>query len=157
MLSLPTDGRHPKLDLIPELHRKRTLEALVSKVEVQARQNPALVIIEDAQWVDPTSLEAFGRLIDQVHNMRILLIVTFRLDFDPPWVGRPDVTLLTINRLGKREIGTMIDAVIGNKPLPANIREDIIERTDGVPLFVEEMTKAVLEAGSEGAALRTAA
>jgi class 3 adenylate cyclase len=157
MLSLPNDGRHPKLDLTPALHRQRTLEALVSKVEVQARQNPVLMIIEDAQWVDSTSLEAFGRVIDRVHNMRILLIVTFRLDFDPPWVGRPYVIILAINRLKKREIGSMIDAVIGNKPLPANIREDIIERTDGVPLFVEEMTKAVLEAGSQGAAERTAA
>ena len=105
MLSLPNDGRHPKLDLTPELHRQRTLEALVSKVEVQARQNPVLMIIEDAQWVDPTSLEVFGRVIDRVHNMRILLIVTFRPEFNPPWVGRPYVTLLAINRLKKREIG----------------------------------------------------
>jgi class 3 adenylate cyclase/tetratricopeptide (TPR) repeat protein len=157
MLSLPNDGRYPKLDLTPELHRQRTLEALGSKVEVQARQNPVLMIIEDAHWIDPTSLEAFGRVIDRLHSARILLIVTFRPDFDPPWVGRPNVTLFGINRLGKRESSTMIDAVIGNKPLPANIREDIIERTDGVPLFVEEMTKAVLEAGSHGAAQRTAA
>ena len=157
MLSLPNDGRHPKLDLAPELHRQRTRETLGCKVEVQTRQNPVLMIIEDAHWVDPTSLEAFGRVIDRVHNVRILLIVTFRPEFNPPWVGRPYVTLLAINRLGKREIGTMIDALIGDKPLPANTRDDIVERTDGVPLFVEEMTKAVLEAGSQGEAQRTAA
>ena len=87
----------------------------------------------------------------------MLLIVTFRPEFEPPWVGRAYVTFLTINRLGEREILAMIEGVIGNKPLPANIRQDIIERTDGIPLFVEEMTKAVLEAGSEGAAQQTAA
>ena len=87
----------------------------------------------------------------------MLLIVTFRPEFEPPWIGRPHVTALTINRLAERDIGAMIDRVVGNKLLPANIRQDIIERTDGIPLFVEEMTKAVLEAESEGAAQRTAA
>ena len=89
--------------------------------------------------------------------MRVLLIVTFRPEFDPPWIGRPYVTALTINRLGQRDIDAMIDRVVGNKLLPANIRQDIIERTDGIPLFVEEMTKAVLEAEGEGEARRTAA
>ena len=80
-----------------------------------------------------------------------LLVVTYRLEFEPPWIGRPHVTALTLNRLGEREIAAMIEGVTGNKPLPANIRQDIIERTDGIPLFVEEMTKAVLEAEGEGA------
>ena len=84
--------------------------------------------------------------------MACLLIVTYRPEFEPPWIGRPHVTALTLNRLGEREIAAMIDGVTGNKPLPANIRQDIIERTDGIPLFVEEMTKAVLEAESEGGA-----
>ena len=79
----------------------------------------------------------------------MLLIVTYRPEFEPPWIGRPHVTALTLNRLGEREIAAMIDRVIGNKPLPASIRQDIIERTDGIPLFVEEMTKAVLEAEDE--------
>jgi predicted ATPase len=87
----------------------------------------------------------------------VLLIVTFRPDFDPPWVGRAYVTFLAINRLGEREILAMIEGVIGNKALPANIRQDIIERTDGIPLFVEEMTKAVLEAESQGAVEHLAA
>ena len=89
--------------------------------------------------------------------MRALLIITYRPEFEPPWIGRPHVTALTINRLGEREIAAMIDRVIGNKALPAGVRQDIIERTDGIPLFVEEMTKAVLEAESEGEAQQTAA
>ena len=152
MLSLPNDGRYPALELTPEQRRQRTLEALVSQMEALTRQNPVLMIFEDAHWTDPTSLEVFGRVVDRVRSLRVLLIVTFRPEFEPPWVGRPYVTALTINRLGEREIDAMIDRVVGNKPLPANIRQDIIERTDGIPLFVEEMTKAVLEAESEGAA-----
>ena len=81
-----------------------------------------------------------------LRTLRVLLIVTYRPEFEPPWIGRPHVTALTLNRLGEREIAAMIDRVTGNKPLPASIRQDIIERTDGIPLFVEEMTKAVLEA-----------
>ena len=157
MLSLPNDGRYPTLELTPEQRRQKTLEALISQVEALARQSPVLMILEDAHWTDPTSLEAFGRVVDRVRSLRVLLIVTFRPDFDPPWVGRAYVAFLAINRLGERDIGAMIEGVIGNKPLPANIRQDIIERTDGIPLFVEEMTKAVLEAGSEGEAQRTAA
>ena len=84
-------------------------------------------------------------------------MLRYRPEFEPPWIGRPHVTALTLNRLGEREIAALIDRVTGNKPLPASIRQDIIERTDGIPLFVEEMTKAVLEAESEGDAQRTAA
>ena len=91
----------------------------------------------------------------QIQTLRTLLIVTFRPEFDPPWIGRPYVAALTINRLGQRDIGAMIDHLIGNKGLPASIRQDIIKRTDGIPLFVEEMTKAVLESGCEGEAPRT--
>jgi hypothetical protein len=123
----------------------------IAQTEALTRQNPVLMIFEDAHWTDPTSLEVFGRVVDRVRSLRVLLIVTFRPDFDPPWVGRAYVTFLAINRLGEREIIAMIEGVIGNKALPANIRQDIIERTDGIPLFVEEMTKAVLEAESQGA------
>ena len=90
-------------------------------------------------------------------TFRVLLIVTFRPEFDPPWIGRSYVTALTLNRLAQRDIEAMIDGVVGNNLIPASIRQDIIERTDGIPLFVEEMTKAVLEAGSEGAAQQTVA
>ena len=157
MLSLPNDGRYPALELTPEQRRQKTLEALVLQVVALSRQNTVLMIFEDAHWIDPTSLELFGRIVDRIPSLRVLLIVTFRPEFEPPWIGRPYVTALTINRLGERDIRAMIDGLVGNKLLPANIRQDIIERTDGIPLFVEEMTKAVLEAESEGEAQRTAA
>src|SRR5580704_16532203 len=152
LLSLPNDGRYPPIDLAPQQRRQRTLDALILQLETLARQNPVLLIFEDAHWTDPTSLEVFGQAVSRIATLRVLLIVTFRPEFDPPWIGRPHVTALTINRLAEREVGAMIDRVVGNKPVPASIRQDIIERTDGIPLFVEEMTKAVLEADSESAA-----
>jgi predicted ATPase len=115
------------------------------------------MVFDDAHWSDPTSLELFGRAIGRISSLRVLLIVTFRPEFSSPWVGRPHVTSLTINRLTRRDAEAMIDWVVGNKSLPANIRQDIIERTDGIPLFVEEMTKAVLETRGEEAAERTVA
>ena len=157
MLSLPDDGRYPKLELAPQQRRQRTLEALTTQIEALSRQSPVLMIFEDAHWIDPTSLEALGQSVDRIRTLGVLLIVTYRPEFEPPWIGRPHVTPLTVNRLGEREIAAMIDGVIGNKPLPANIRQDIVERTDGIPLFVEEMTKAVLEAESEGDARQTVA
>ena len=152
MLSLPNDGRYPALDLTPPQRRQRTLEALVSQMEALARENPVLMIFEDAHWTDPTSLEAFGLTVDRIRTLPVLLIVTFRPEFESPWIGRPHVAVLTINRLTQRDVDTMIDRVVGNKLIPASIRRDIVERTDGIPLFVEEMTKAVLEAEGEGAA-----
>ena len=157
MLSLPNDGRYPALDLTPQQRRQRTLEALVSQLEALARRNTVLMVFEDAHWSDPTSLELLGRVVHQIASLHVLLIVTFRPEFEPPWPGRPHVDALAINRLARREIDAMIDRVVGDKQLPANIRQDIIERTDGIPLFVEEMTKAVLEAEGEGEARRTAA
>jgi predicted ATPase len=155
MLSLPNDGRYPALDLDPQQRRQRTLEALVWQLETLTRSTPVLMIFEDAHWIDPTSLELFSRTVDRLRTLRVLLIVTFRPEFDPPWIGRPYVTALTINRLAEREVSAMIDRVVGNKLIPASIRQDIIERTDGIPLFIEEMTKAVLEADSQRAAERT--
>jgi len=158
MLSIPNDGRYPSLDtLTPEQRRQRTLEALTSQMVMLARQNPVLMILEDAHWTDPTSLEVFSRCVDQIATIRALLIVTFRPEFEPPWIGRPHVTALTLNRMAQREVDAIVDRVVGNKPLPANIRQDIIERSDGIPLFIEEMTKAVLEAENQGAAELTVA
>jgi predicted ATPase len=157
MLSLPNDGRYPALDLAPQQRRQRTMEALFAQTEALTRSSPVLMVFEDAHWTDPTSLELFGRAVERIATLRVLLIVTFRPEFEPPWIGRPHVTALTLNRLAQRDIDAMIDRVVGNKQLPANIRQDIIERTDGIPLFVEEMTKAVLEAEGEGDARRTAA
>ena len=118
---------------------------------------PVLIVFEDAHWADPTSLEVFGRPLTRIRGHRALLIVTFRPEFEPPWIGQPHVTALTLSRLAiPARSSVLIDQIVGNKPLPANIRQDIIERTDGIPLFVEEMTKAVLEAECEDEARRTA-
>src|SRR6516164_2334629 len=157
MLSLPNDGRYPRLALTSEQRRQRTLDALILQIKGLTRSSPVLMIFEDAHWADPTSLEALGRAVDRIATFRVLLIVTFRPEFDPRWIGRPHVTALAINRLAQREVGAIIDRLVGDKVLPEGIRQDIIERTDGIPLFVEEMTKAVLEAGSEGAAEHAAA
>jgi len=157
MLSLQNDGRYPALELTSQQRRQKTLEALISQLKALARRNPVLMIFEDAHWTDPTSLEAFGWVADVIATLPVLLIVTFRPEFDPPWIGRPYVSALTINRLTERDVVAMIDSVIGSAPLPPGIRQNIIERTDGIPLFVEEMTKAVLEAESETEARLTAA
>ena len=115
MLSLPNDGRYPALDLTAPQRRQRTLEALVWQVETLTRQSPVLMIFEDAHWSDPTSLEAFGRTVERIAGLRALLIVTFRPEFDAPWIGRPHVTALALNRLAQREIDAMIDRIAGNK------------------------------------------
>jgi class 3 adenylate cyclase/tetratricopeptide (TPR) repeat protein len=157
MLSLTNDGRYPTLELVPQQRRQRTFEALAAQLEALSRSNPILMIFEDVHWIDPTSLEALGRTVDRLRTLGILLILTYRPEFEPPWSGRPYVTVVSLNRLGQREIAALIDGVTGNKSLPDSIRQDIIERTDGIPLFVEEMTRAVLEAENEGEARRTAA
>jgi len=157
MLSLLNDGRHPALDSAPEQRRQRTLEALTSQLAELARQHPVLMIFEDAHWVDPTSLEVLSRIVDRIKTLQALLIVTSRPEFNAPWVGQSHVTSVTLNRLREREAAGIIARLVGNKALPADVLAEIIERTDGIPLFVEEMTKAVLEAESEGAARRTVA
>ena len=157
LLSLPNDGRYPAVELAPQQKRQKTLEALSAQLAALSYSNPVLMVFEDVHWIDPTSLETLGRTVERVTANRVLLVITYRPEFEPPWIGRPHVTALTLNRLGQREIANLIDHLTGNKPLPKTIRQDIIERTDGIPLFVEEMTKAVLEAKSEDDALQTAA
>jgi class 3 adenylate cyclase/predicted ATPase len=157
LLSLPNDGRYPAVELSPRQRRERMLGALNLQMEALSRSSPVLMIFEDVQWIDPTSLEALGRAVDRIRSLRVLLIVTYRPEFEPPWIGRPHVTALTIGRLAQRDVDAMIDQVVADKPLPVTIRREIIERTDGIPLFVEEMTKAVLETESEDEARRTAA
>jgi class 3 adenylate cyclase len=152
MLSLANDGRYLAPPPVPQQRREKTLRALISQLEAFERDCPVLMIFEDAHWIDPTSLEALGRAVDRIVTLRVLIIVTFRPEFEAPWIGRPYVTAITINRLAKREIVDMMGRVIGNKFFPESLRQDIIERTDGIPLFVEEMTKAVMEAQSEGEA-----
>jgi class 3 adenylate cyclase len=157
MLSLPNDGRYPVLELTPDQRRQRTLEALTAQLAGLASQHPVLMIFEDVHWVDPTSLEALNRAVDRIKTLPALLIATFRPDFNAPWMGQSRVTSLTLNRLGEGEAAAIIARLAGNKELPANVMAEIVDRTDGIPLFVEEMTKAVLEAEGEGQAQRTAA
>ncbi len=157
MISLPNDGRYPALDLNHGQRRQRTLDALAAQLPRLARQQPVLMIVEDAHWIDPTSLEVFGRTVDQIKTLTGLLVVTFRPEFIAPWAGRPHVMSLALNRLGEREAAAIVARLVGNNELPSDVVAEIVERTDGIPLFVEEMTKAVLEAESEGEARRTAA
>src|SRR6185369_9468022 len=114
MLSLSNNGRYPALELTPEQRRQKTLEALGTQLEALARSNPVLMILEDAHWTDPTSLEVFGRTVDRIATLPALLIVTFRPEFEAPWIGQPHVTSLALNRMGYRDAGSLIDHVIGN-------------------------------------------
>lgn len=155
MLSLPNEGRYPTLELAAPQRRQKTLQALTSQLEALARFEPVLMIFEDVHWIDPTSLEALSLAAEQLRTARGLLIITYRTEFEAPWVGRSYVTTINLNRLSGREIAALIDRVIGNKRLAANIRQDIVERTDGIPLFIEEMTKAVLEVQGDEMTERT--
>ena len=157
LLSLPNDGRYPPIEVEPQLRRQKTLGALCAQLEALTQISPVLLIFEDAHWTDPTSLELFARLVDLAVSHRLLMLVTFRPEFSPPWVGRSHVTALTLNRLSGRDVSSLIEEVVGNRSLAARIRQDIIERSDGIPLFVEEMTKAVLDAEGEGEAQRAVA
>jgi hypothetical protein len=152
MLSLANDGRYPTLELPPQQRRQKTLEALAAQLEALSQSKPVLMIFEDVHWIDPTSLEVLGQTVDRLKTLGVLLIITYRPEFDPPWIGRPHVTALSLSRLGDRETAAIIDGLTGNTPLPESIRRDIAERTDGIPLFIEEMTRAVLEAESENEA-----
>ena len=147
LLSLPTGDRYPPLNLTPQKQKERTLRALVAQVEGLAARTPVLMLFEDAHWSDPTSLELLDLIIDRVPVLRLLLIITFRPEFTPSWAGRPHVTSLGLNRLAPRQRAEMITGVTGGKALPKEITDQIVDRTDGVPLFVEELTKAVVESG----------
>ena len=147
MLSLPNDGRHPTLELAPQQRRQRTLEALRSQIEALAERSPVLMVFEDVHWADPTSLELFELIVERASSFPLLAIVTFRPEFVPPWVSRPQVTLISLNRLPRRLSAEMIAHVTGGKVLPQEIADQITNRTDGVPLFIEELTKAVVESG----------
>jgi class 3 adenylate cyclase/predicted ATPase len=146
LLSVPTSDHYPPLNLSARQKRQKTIEALVLQLEVQARQRPVLMIFEDAHWIDPSSRELLDAIIERVARLPILLVITFRPEFHPPWTGQAHVTTLNLSRLGRREGAALAGSVAGNIVLPEKIIEEIVERTDGIPLFVEELTKAVVEA-----------
>ena len=157
LLSLPNDGRYPALDLAPQQRRQRTLEALTAQLAEMASQKPVLMIFEDVHWIDPTSLEALNRTVSRVKTLPALLVLTFRPEFNAPWAGQSHMTTVPLNRLGEREAAAIVARLAGDKEVPADVMAEILQRTDGIPLFVEEMTKAVLESESEGEARRTIA
>jgi class 3 adenylate cyclase/tetratricopeptide (TPR) repeat protein len=154
--ALPSAGLAPPLDVTPQRRKDKTYEALLRQVEGLSWQQPVLMVFDDLHWIDPSSRELLDRLIERVANWPVLLLAMFRPEFQSPWIGQPHVTLLTLARLDRRNTAAMVANVAGNSMLPPEIMEEIAERTDGVPLFVEELTKAVLESGGRGAAALSA-
>jgi tetratricopeptide (TPR) repeat protein len=150
--SLPSSNLAPPLDVTPQRKKDKTFEALLRQIEGLSRQQPVLMVFDDIHWIDPSSRELLDRAMERVADWPVLLLAMFRPESQSPWTGLPHVTLLTLARLDRRDTAAMVANVAGNSLLPLEIMEEIAERTDGVPLFVEELTKAVLEAGPQGAA-----
>ncbi|HEU0215327.1 MAG TPA: AAA family ATPase [Stellaceae bacterium] len=148
LLSLPS--RAAELNLSPQRKRELLFEALLRQLAALARANPVLAIFEDAHWIDPTSRELLDLMVDRVRHLPVVLVITFRPEFEAPWGGQPHVANLSLNRLGGRDASALVLGLAGNTPLGSEVVAEIVERTDGVPLFVEELTKAVIERGEQG-------
>ena len=147
LMSLPGSERHPLPDLSPRRKKERTLDALIRQLEGLARGQPVVMVFEDAHWIDPTSRELLDLTVERVRSLPVLLIVTFRPEFQPPWSGQPQVTILVLSRLDRRNRNALVGQIAGRKPLPDDVIDQIAERSDGVPLFAEELTRSVLEGG----------
>ena len=147
LLSLPLTADYAPLTTSPEQQRQKTLHTLLTIFLRTAAQQPVLFVMEDLHWIDPTTLELLSLLVDQGPTVRILALWTFRPDFSPPWTGRAHLTQLTVNRLPRRHAVEVIRQMAHGKALPPDIVEQMVAKTDGVPLFVEELTKMVLESG----------
>jgi class 3 adenylate cyclase/tetratricopeptide (TPR) repeat protein len=147
LLGVPTGARYPALTLIPEVQKQRTWQALVDQIAGLATQRPVLLLYEDAHWIDPSTLELLGLVIERIRRLPVLVLITFRPEFQPLWTAQTHVTTLAMSRLGRRQGADLVARVTPGKPLPAEVVEQIVARTDGVPLFVEELTKTILESG----------
>jgi class 3 adenylate cyclase/predicted ATPase len=147
LLSLPAEGLSLPSALSPQRKKECLLEALLRQMEALARQSPVLMLIEDAHWIDPSTRELLNLTIERIPRLPVLLLVTFRPEFQSPWVERQNVTMLTLNRLSRLELAEMVGRITGGKALPDEMLEQIVQRTDGVPLFVEELTRSLLESG----------
>jgi predicted ATPase/class 3 adenylate cyclase len=147
LLAIPTGGRYRPLDLSPQHRKERIFQALLNQVAGLASRQPVLALYEDVHWIDPTTLELLGRVVDRVQRLRVLAVITFRPEFAPPWTGHGHVTTLSLSRLARRQGAAVVGRVTGGKRLPDEVLEQILAKTDGVPLFVEELTKTVLESG----------
>jgi class 3 adenylate cyclase/tetratricopeptide (TPR) repeat protein len=147
--SLPSADLTPPLDVTPQRKKEKTFEALLRQVEGLSRQQPLLMVFDDAHWIDPSSRELLDWLIERIATWPVLLLVTFRPEFQPPWIGQPHVSTQMLARLDRSDTAAMVANIAGNSLLPREIVEEITERTDGVPLFIEELTKSVLESGAQ--------
>ena len=147
LLSLPLTADYTPLTMSPEQQKQQTLQALLTILLRRAAQQPLLFVMEDLHWVDPSTLELLSLLVDQGPTARILVLLTFRPDFPPPWTGSSHLTQVTLPRLPRRQAAEMTGQVAHRKPLPPEVVEQVVAKTDGVPLFVEELTKMVLESG----------
>jgi predicted ATPase/class 3 adenylate cyclase len=148
LLHIPAGNLYAKSQLNPQRKKEETFDALLRQLVALTRHQPVLMIYEDVHWIDPSSRELLDRVVGCVANLPMLLLITFRPEFQPPWSGLSHVMMLALSRLGRREGAILVQQVAGNKPLPANTVKEIVTRTDGVPLFVEELTKALLEAAA---------
>jgi len=146
-LPVPDEGRYPPLNLSPQRQRQKTLESIVAILLELAERQPILFILEDLHWTDPSTLELLDLLVDQTPTASLCVLLTCRPEFQPTWQHRSYLIEVTLNRLSHTQVESMAQQVTGGKELPAEVLKQIIEKTDGVPLFVEEMTKAVLESG----------
>jgi class 3 adenylate cyclase/predicted ATPase len=147
LMSMPSAPRRPLPNLGPQRKKERTLEALISRLESLARRRPVMIVFEDVHWIDPTSRELLDLAVKRVRNLPVLLVVTFRPEFQPPWTGEPHVTMLVLDRLDQRNRTALVTQIVGDQALPDDVVAQIVARTDGVPLFIEELTKSVLESG----------
>ncbi len=146
-MSIPTGDKYPLPDLTPQRRKEKTLEALLAQMARLAARTPVLMLFEDAHWIDPTSLELLTLTVARAPQLPLLLLVTARPEFTPPWPADAHVTMLPLARLGRREGAALVERSAGGKALPAEILEQILARTDGVPLFLEELTKTIIESG----------
>jgi predicted ATPase len=146
LLSIPTGDRYPPLALSAAQQRRLTLAALLDQLEALAREKPVLMLFEDAHWADATSLEELDLTVERVHALPVLVLITFRPEYEVLWTGLSHVTSIALDRLAPAEVETLAENVSG-RPLPPDVMAQIVAKTDGVPLFVEELTKAVLEGG----------
>jgi class 3 adenylate cyclase len=153
LLSLPT--KSAALNLSPQLKREKLFASLLKQLEFEARRRPVLMIFEDAHWIDPTSREMLDLAVDRVRRLPVLLMITFRSEFQAPWGGRSHVTSLVLNRLDEANGEALVQNLAGHVGLVSEIVMKIVERADGVPLFLEELTKTVLESAKEGPATAT--
>jgi tetratricopeptide (TPR) repeat protein len=147
LLSLPLSDRYRLPELSPQKRKEMTLAALLTQLNSLAAKQPVFVIVEDVHWADPTSLELLTMTLEQVPRLRVLLLITARPEFTPPWPGHAHVTTISLTRLNRRNGAALIERVTAGKTLPKEVLDQILARTDGVPLFVEELTKTVLETG----------